>query len=186
LGIHNWAQHGISGRGVLLDLETYFTSEGRTLPYNPMATSKVTVTQLQEVAKAQGVSFRRGDILLLRFGFTKAYYELTDEDRSAIAKNSPEFAGIERSTEMKRFLWDTHFAAIASDQPSIEEWPDKDFGYLHQTLLGLWGMPIGEFFDLEALSRQCAKAKRYTFFFSSWPLNNLGGVASPANAAAYF
>lgn len=29
----------------------------------------------------------------------------------------------------------------------------------------------GEFFDLEALSDICASTKRYTFFFSSWPLN---------------
>ena len=32
-------------------------------------------------------------------------------------------------------------------------------------------MPIGEFFDLEALSKQCAETGRYSFFFSSWPLN---------------
>ena len=29
-------------------------------------------------------------------------------------------AGIEQSEDMKRFLWDNHFAAIASDQPSLE------------------------------------------------------------------
>ena len=37
--------------------------------------------------------------------------------------------------------------------------------------LRLWGMPIGEFFDLEELSKACAEAGKYTFFFSSWPLN---------------
>jgi len=65
----------------------------------------------------------------------------------------------------------------------------------------LWGMPIGEFFDLEQLSKVCAETGRYTFFFSSWPLNmcviqsyqpeadrnigahSIGGVASPPNAA---
>ena len=29
----------------------------------------------------------------------------------------------------------------------------------------------GEFFDLEKLSEACKEAGRYTFFFSSWPLN---------------
>jgi len=146
LGIHNWAQHGISGRGVLLDLETYYTSGGRQLPYTPMATSRISVAQLQEVAKAEGITFRRGDILLLRFGFMKAYYALSDDERSSIATKPETFAGIERSREMKRFLWDNHFAAIASDQPAIEEWPDPNGDYLHKTILGLWGMPIGEFF----------------------------------------
>ena len=46
----------------------------------------------------------------------------------------------------------------------------------------LWGMPIGEFFDLEALSQFCAESKRYSFFFSSWPLNVY--VTPPANHAA--
>jgi len=44
-------------------------------------------------------------------------------------------------------------------------------------------MPIGEMFDLEALSTVCEQTGRYTFFFSSWPLNILGGCASPPNAA---
>lgn len=30
---------------------------------------------------------------------------------------------------------------------------------------------LGEFFDLEKLSQTCAEMGRYTFFFSSWPLN---------------
>ena len=34
-------------------------------------------------------------------------------------------------------------------------------------------MPIGEFFDLEALAKHCAETGRYTFFFSSWTLNIL-------------
>ena len=35
----------------------------------------------------------------------------------------------------------------------------------------MWGMPIGELFDLEALAKHCEETGRYTFFFSSWPLN---------------
>lgn len=134
-------------------------------------------------------------------------------------------AGIEQTEDMKRFLWDNHFAAIASDQPALEvrpilflalslspyresvlillsltqRWPPPEgVTHLHSTLLGyvtptlslpqlcsprqsvrrysrkmysMWGMPIGEFFDLEALSKHCAETGRYTFFFSSWPLN---------------
>ena len=43
----------------------------------------------------------------------------------------------------------------------------------------LWGMPIGEFFDLEALAKHCAETGRYTFFFSSWPLNVYVNRPSP-------
>ena len=42
---------------------------------------------------------------------------------------------------------------------------------LASPVVRMWGMPIGEFFDLEALAKHCAETGRYTFFFSSWPLN---------------
>ena len=46
-------------------------------------------------------------------------------------------AGIEQSEDMKRFLWDTHFAAIASDMPALERWPTPEgTPHMHQTLLG--------------------------------------------------
>jgi len=189
LGMHNWAKHGVCGRGVLLDVVNYYTATGDSLPYDPWTTHPITVTELEAVAKKQGVEFRQGDILLLRVGFIQKYYASTNEAKAELSTGSEKetFAGIEQSEDMKRFLWNNHFAAIASDQPSLERWPTPEgTPQLHQTILGLYGMPIGEFFDLEALSELCQVTGRYTFFFTSWPLNILGGAASPPNAAAYF
>jgi len=185
LGIHNWAKHGICGRGVLLDLVDYFTADGSALPYDPHFTHGITVEQLEACAKKQGVQFRQGDILILRVGFTQKFSTLSQTQKDELSAKPEEFAGVEQSEHVKRFLWDNHFAAVASDQPTFESWPAVG-PHLHQTLLGLWGMPIGEMFDLEALSTHCAETGRYSFFFSSWPLNVLGGVGSPPNAAAYF
>lgn len=75
---------------------------------------------------------------------------------------------------------------------AMQRWPTpQGVPHLHQTFLGyvfltvivaartdkfnlsMWGMPIGEIFDLEGLSKACAEAGRYTFFFTSWPLNVL-------------
>ncbi|EIM82290.1 uncharacterized protein STEHIDRAFT_102776 [Stereum hirsutum FP-91666 SS1] len=211
LGIHNWAQHGICGRGVLLDLVGFQSSQVSSsttspfsppsalanLPYDPWTSHPIQVSELLACAQSQGVTFRRGDILLIRMGFIRRFEEASVEERERLSEievhggigagKGEQFAGIEQSEEMKRFLWDNHFAAVASDQPTLERWPTPEgVPHMHQTLLGLWGMPIGEFFDLEALSDICASTKRYTFFFSSWPLNVLGGVGSPPNAAAYF
>ncbi|KAF7353897.1 Serine/threonine protein kinase PRP4 [Mycena venus] len=186
IGIQNWAAHGICGRGVLLDLVSYQTSlsPNKTLPYDPWSTHQISVQELEACAKAQGVKFQRGDILILRMGFIKKYYEASQGERDDLQTGPETFAGIERSEEMKRFLWNNHFAAVASDQPTLEAWPvPKGTTHMHQTILGLWGMPIGEFFDLEKLSEICAETGRYTFFFSSWPLNIIGGCASPPNAA---
>ncbi|KII89473.1 hypothetical protein PLICRDRAFT_609462 [Plicaturopsis crispa FD-325 SS-3] len=180
LGIHNWAQHGICGRGVLIDMVNFYTADGSALPYDPWTTHPIPVADIKACAEKEGVQFRPGDILILRVGFIQRYYASSDEKKSA---RQEEFAGVEQSEDMKRFMWDNHFAAVASDQPAFEAWPPAPGTHLHQTFLGLWGMPIGEFFDVEALSKHCAATGRYTFFFSSWPLNVLGGVASPPNAA---
>ncbi|KAF7441352.1 hypothetical protein PC9H_001701 [Pleurotus ostreatus] len=209
LGIQNWAQHGICGRGVFLDLVKFFTDSEKALPYDPWATHGISVKDLEACAKYQGTQFRQGDILLLRVGFMQKYNRSTQAEKDALANKPETFAGIEQSTEMKRFLWDNHFAAIASDQPALERWPvPAGVPHMHQAnstrvrakasapkynsmtiffqRFSLWGMPIGEFFDLEKLSQVCAETRRYTFFFSSWPLNILGGCASPPNAAALF
>ncbi|KAF9009692.1 hypothetical protein BDQ17DRAFT_1348641 [Cyathus striatus] len=188
LGIQNWATHGISGRGVLLDLVNYYTANGSDLPYDPWKSHPITVPDLEAVARHQGVTFRKGDILFLRVGFMQKYYGVSEEERTALETHS-EFAGIEATDDMKRFLWwNNHFAAIASDQPGLEQafFPPRMEIALHQTIIGLWGMPLGELFDLEGLSKICSSLGRYTFFVSSWPLNIIGGAASPPNAAAYF
>ncbi|TGO07378.1 hypothetical protein BTUL_0285g00090 [Botrytis tulipae] len=48
------------------------------------------------------------------------------------------------------------------------------------------GCPIGELWNLEELAKVCAEQNRYSFFFTSAPLNFPGGVASPPNAVAIF
>jgi len=50
----------------------------------------------------------------------------------------------------------------------------------------LFGLPIGELWDLKALSEQCAKSKRWTFLLTSVPLNVPGVIGSPANTLAIF
>lgn len=47
-------------------------------------------------------------------------------------------------------------------------------------------MPIGELWDLKALSEQCEKSKKWTFLLTSIPLNVPGGIGSPPNALAVF
>ena len=98
-------------------------------------------------------------------------------------------------------LWDLHIAAVGTDTPAFEVVPfggvgGADLGaalrdpersldvFLHFRILGLLGMPIGEMWDLEALSADCASDGVYDFLLTSAPLNLLNGVGSPANALA--
>ncbi|KAL1963342.1 hypothetical protein VTN77DRAFT_8463 [Rasamsonia byssochlamydoides] len=185
-GIHAISQHGIAGRGILLDHYAWAQKQGR--PYDPVSGHAIPLSELLEVAKEENVEFRPGDILLVRSGYIARYYELQRENPAKLEElvHKPCFAGVEQSEEMKAFLHDSYFAAVGGDAPAFEAWPSKTEWYLHEYLLALWGCMIGEMFDLEKLSEECQKRQRWTFFFTSAPFNTPGGVASLANALAIF
>ena len=86
--------------------------------------------------------------------------------------------------ESVRWLYSKHFAAVAGDAQGFEAWPFPPEFCLHEWLLVHWGTPIGELWNLEGLSKACAEANRWSFFFTSAPLNVEGGVAAPPSAIA--
>lgn len=86
-------------------------------------------------------------------------------------------------------------AAVAGDMIAFERMPplredgtegNIDELVLHQYFLALFGMPIGELWDLEALSAKCKELGRYSFLLTSSPLNVHGSIGSPPNALALF
>ncbi len=85
----DWAQHGISGRAVFLDLVRYYTANGNPLPYDPWATHAISVDVLEDCAKRQGVTFRPCDILVVRMGFIKRYYESSQAEKDRLG-STPE------------------------------------------------------------------------------------------------
>lgn len=183
-GIHHWARRGIAGRGVLIDFERFAAAHG--IAYSPGVRYGITPEQLLAAADWQGVGFQTGDILLLRVGWIEWYDSLNAEQRAELAQPGVlQVAGLTQGEDSLRFLWDNHFAAIATDNPSFEAnpFPSAEEA-LHDTIIGLWGMPIGEMFTLDALAAACAADKSYEFLFTSAPLNKLRGVASPPNALA--
>lgn len=101
----DWANHGICGRGVLLDMVKYWEAKGT--PVDPCTSYAVTPKELEECAKAQGVRFQRGDILLLRVGFIRKYHESTREERNQLADVEghklcvpiPSFAALQSTSE---------------------------------------------------------------------------------------
>jgi hypothetical protein len=184
-GIEHWARRGVAGRGVLIDFRRFASERG--LEFKPGERSGISAEQLQAAADWQGLSFQTGDILLLRTGWIEWYSSLNEEQKSQLSQPGAFRAGgLEQSEDSLRFLWDNHFAAIAGDNPSFEAYPPADpgEGLMHGVIIGLWGMPIGEMFQLDALAAACAADQRYEFFFTSAPLNKIGGVASPPNALA--
>ncbi|KAJ9143786.1 hypothetical protein NKR23_g6400 [Pleurostoma richardsiae] len=173
-----------SGRGVLLDYYSWKVRKGEA--YDPFTSHAIHLDELLAVAREQNVEFRAGDVLLIRSGYTSAYYEYEKSDPQRLDEAGslkPALAGVAQTEEMKTWLHDSYFSAVAGDAPSWECWPPPGWA-LHEFLLGSWGVLIGEMFDLEALAKQCEKKKRWTFLFVSTPFNLPGGIASLANAVA--
>ncbi|KAI4735377.1 hypothetical protein E4T50_14113 [Aureobasidium sp. EXF-12298] len=186
-GIHVWIENGgIVGRGVLLDYKSWAEEKGIWDVDACFQTTPITVDVLDQVAQAQGVQFREGDILFIRTGWTGAYEQLSTETRIKLSETPPHPAiGVESSAKTVRWMWEKGFAAVAGDQPSFEAWPCQNTDYLlHEWLLAGWGLPIGEIFDLDKLAKECRNKNKCSFFFSSMPINVPGGVASPPNGVA--
>jgi kynurenine formamidase len=185
LGIHHWAERGIIGRGVLVDLAAW-APDG----YDPFAHVAFQPDDVRAALAAQGVTPRSGDILCVRTGWTDKYLTLDAAQRAGLADGMQGIggfnsAGLTGSEDMARFLWDSGFAAVAADNPSVESVPvDPAVGALHGRLIAPLGMAIGELFSFSDLAAACARAGRYEFLFTAVPLNVAGGVGSPANAVA--
>ena len=198
-GIEIWAEHGIVGRSVLVDVARWRDYNGN--PLQQGTPEVITVEDIISTLKYQKVEIRGGDILLIRTGWIAWYENLS----SAQKKNVSTFeglhnVGLEANEAMAKFLWNCHISAIAADNPALESWPlganldssllkqiqsDPNREHeilLHIRILTMLGLPIGELFYLEALAADCANDKIWEFFFSSSPLHLPNGVASPPNA----
>ena len=170
-----WVEHGgIVGRGILLDYADFAQRHGITL--DVFSPSCIPLAHLQRLVDENGIESQTGDILFLRIGYTSAYNALSPAEQDALAERPrAEFAVVESTTEVLRWLWENHFAAVAGDSPAFESSPvDRPEinpnTVLHQWLLAGWGMPIGEQFDLERLAAHCCDIGRWSFFVSSMPL----------------
>jgi kynurenine formamidase len=182
LGIERWADHGVAGRGVLIDVAGWMSAQGR--PLDPFQPVRITAEELALVLRAQQVTLLPGDILCIHTGWVDAYKALDQAGREAIAA-SPASAGLRGDEAMARFLWDAHPGALCCDNPAIETIPgDAAIGSLHRRILPLLGLALGEFFDFEKLTERCRAANRWCFFFVATPLKLPGGIGSPGNALA--
>lgn len=199
LGIQHYAQAGIVGRGVLLDVDRYLAEQGRPLQLNDPTAFDADL--LDAVVAAQGVTVEDGDLLLVRTGWAGRYLALSAEERAELnsARSTP---GLAQTQAVVRWLWNHRIAMVAADNTGVEKFPataESEFyveglptperganhnGMLHRPLIALLGMALGELWALDDLAADCAADRRYEFLLTASPLNLAGGAGSPSNAIA--
>ncbi len=187
IGVNHWADRGIVGRGVLIDVAGHREQAGR--PLDHAAGEPITVDLLDETLAAQGVTLSPGDLLVIRTDYPAYLAGLGGPHPAAVA-------GLEQSHEMLAWLWDHRIPLAASDNTALECSPvvatspfrtaegGPAAGLMHPQLIALLGMVVGELWRLDELAADCADDGVYEFLLVVKPLNVVGGVGSPPNATA--
>ena len=187
--IGHWAERGIAGRAVLIDIDAALGGAG--VGFDPASPRAITAGELDAARAAAGVEWQPGDVLALHTGFLGWHVRQDASVRGALAERGGlRNIGLAHDEEMARYLWNAHVAAVVADNPSVEVWPSDPsaeafpFGDLHRMLIGQFGMALGELWWTEDLAADCAADGVYEAMLSSAPMNGPGGIGSPANALA--
>ena len=164
---------GVTSKAVLLDVAHH-----RGVPHLPPNTP-IYPEELDEVAAAEGVTVESGDIVLVRTGWW-AEFERTHNGEEWTA-GSP---GL--SWRCAKWLWEHEVAAVASDNIAVEVSPPEEGIILlfHLLVIRDMGMMLGEMWNFEALSADCAQDGVYQFQLVAPPLRVTGAVGSPINPLA--
>jgi kynurenine formamidase len=189
LGIDAWADRGIVGRGVLADVASYLAFAGT--PLDPAQRCPIGPELLDATLAHQGTECRPGDMLVIRTGWLEWYQDLPAQERESLAaswsadRSLASLPGISPGQDAAAWLWDRRVSLLALDNPTAETLPYVPAeGWAHHRVLVLLGVPLGELWDVRALSRACAEEQQWSFLLSVAPMNLPGGAASPANAYA--
>lgn len=171
------AQHGVVGRGVLIDMARFRGKDcldaGETFDH----------TDLLAAAAAQGVEIRPRDVLVIRTGWIGSYYR---GDTEKFAKPvteflepgltySPELVSWFQQMEIPNLVTDTIANEVTLDPQSHTSLP------LHQALMRNLGVLFSEIMQLDELADDCAADGQYAFLYSAAPLKIHGGSGAPVN-----
>lgn len=171
-------EHGILGRGVLLDVARHRGVDALERD------ERITLDELTACAEAQGVTIEPRDIPLVRTGWLEQYY---DEDGADIYEEPFREPGLTYSDDLVEWFHELEIPAFGTDTIANEQTVSDETGTpipLHPALLRDQGVLFVEMLKLDALADACAADDRYAFFFIVTPLKIVRATASPVNPLA--
>lgn len=172
------AEHGVVGRGVLLDVARH-----RGVSHLEKG-EQITLDELQACADAQDTEIRDRDVLLVRTGWLGAFYE---DEIAFDGEGLYEEPGITYSDALIEWFQDNRIATYCTDtltnEQTISDTTETPLP-LHPCLLRDLGLPLLEVCRLDELADDCATDDQYDFLFVAGPLKVEGGSAGPVNPVA--
>jgi kynurenine formamidase len=168
------AEHGIVGRGVLLDMARHrgkrFLDKGETFTHE----------DLQAAAEQQGTEIRPRDVLVVRTGFIGSYYS---RDAGEFYEDFVE-PGLTYSRELAEWFQAMEIPNLVTDTIANEVTYDPRTGVLlplHAVFLRNLGITMTEIAQLDELADACAAEGRWSFLYTAAPLKVVGGTGAPVN-----
>jgi kynurenine formamidase len=178
LGIHRMAEHGVQGRGVLVDLTGLGKDE-----------LLVTRRTLERRMKEQSATVEPGDILCLHTGFAQMLLDMKgNPDPDKLDAHCARLDG--RDQTLLQWISDSGIAALVADNYAVEALPAKKLTGrhaampIHEHCLFKLGLPLGEMWYLTELQHWLRAQGRTRFFLTAPPLRLPGAVGSPATPIA--
>ncbi|WP_254545794.1 cyclase family protein [Halomarina pelagica] len=176
--IEPMAEHGVVGRGVLLDVARH---RGRDRLDRG---ERITLDELLDCADEQGVEIEKRDVPIIRTGWIELFYE-----EGADAFYGDEFAepGITYSRDLVEWFHGMEIPAFGTDTVANEQTVSDETETilpLHGALLRDQGVAFNEINRLDELAADCDDDGKYDFLYVGAPLKIVGGTGSPVNPIA--
>lgn len=182
LGIERLAEHGVQGRGVLIDLAHHLGRRRQAVGYDA----------LMRILEADRIEVEPGDMVCLHTGFADTLLAMNREPDVATlhATGSGLDGGDER---LLQWIVDVRLACLIADNPAVELVVPKlqrpqplrqPRLPLHEHCLFKNGIHLGELWYLTELAAWLRAHGRSRFLLTAPPLRLPGAVGSPVTPVA--
>lgn len=178
LGLEHMAEHGVQGRGVLIDLKHHVGTDHQG----------VNLAQLKEIMAADNVVVEPGDMLLLHTGFATQILEWGKNPDPVKIHGMHSY--LDASDEsLLEWIAESRISALIADNYAVEGFsaPSPEPHTLlpiHHLCLFKLGVPLGELWYLNDLAGWLRENDRSRFLLTAPPLNLPGTQGSPLTPVA--
>jgi len=176
LSVAKYAEKGMQGRGVMVDLARHF-GPGRTL---------VDGSTLINLIDSEKIAVEPGDMLVLRTGFSEAIVDMGGQpDHATLNQTGAVLDGSDET--LLNWITGSGVAAICCDNYAVEAYPAKttySILPLHHHCLFKLGVPLAELWYLKDLAHWLHGHQRHHFMLTAPPLRLPGAVGSPVTPIA--
>ncbi|MEJ8813976.1 cyclase family protein [Variovorax ureilyticus] len=182
LGIENLAEHGVQGRGVMVDLEHHIGRRREVVGYD----------RLMRILEDDRVEIEAGDMVCIHTGFADTLLAMNRQpDLKRLHETGSGLDG--NDARLLNWIVDVRLACLLADNPAVElvvprlMQPTPIRGPrlpLHEHCLFKNGIHLGELWHLTPLARWLREHGRSRFLLTAPPLRLPGAVGSPATPIA--